>query len=103
MKIVIAIIAVALAVTAFTASASAKSSYTWPSYEKRAMVNDLADAFEYKLKYPYLYADCMQKSAAQMYRSYDAYLYASDASFNRWTKTPSYRRCFYEYGDRIFD
>src|SRR5215475_2652164 len=102
--VVAAVTALTLALSSVASASTTRSSYSWPSSEKWAFIDAQLDETQYDgYKYPNLLADCVQKAAAKTFRSYSAWVNASDRVFDRWTRSPAVAHCALVYGDKYFD
>lgn len=99
-RIIIVLAVLASAAAVFTATASA---YTWKPSEKWAFIDNHVEDFEITYKWPNLYAECLQKSAAKSFRSYPAYLNAPDRAFMRWARSDATMHCMLVYGKKWYD
>ena len=104
--VVLALLCLGVATSAVATSASpasaASTGYRWSSDEKWAFVDSWADWATLKgYRYPNLYADCLQKSAAVMYPSYTAFM--RDASSPRWSKSTAVMHCILVDGQKWSD
>ena len=92
--------AILLAVVASLAIAgvSSATSYHWPQSEQTAFETSFAKmGVKNGYTYPYLYADCLTKAAQHTYRSYGAWINASDSSFDRWNNSAMVEHCITAY------
>ena len=102
-SIILALLVGVIVLTA-AAPASARSSYYWPSSDKWAFVNSFGKQHvRLGYRYPWAYADCLQRTAQNMYPSYRAFLYAPDYSARRWVTSAGVFRCINLYGDKWED
>jgi hypothetical protein len=102
--VVTAIAALALTLSNVASASMTRTSYSWPSSEKWAFIDAYVDEIQFDgYKYPNLLADCVQKTAAKSFRSYNAWVMASDRAFDRWTRSAPVAHCALVYGDKYFD
>ena len=102
--VMLAVLASTAAIFAASASAQPAAGYRWPTDEKWAFIGDYTDSIEYDgYRYPNLYAECLQKAAAKMFRSYSAWVNAPDRVFGRWVKSPAVGHCMLVYGKKYWD
>jgi len=83
---------------------STASAYYWPMSDKMAFTHAFAPSFESQgYRWPYLYTDCLQKTAQNAFPSYRAYLFASAARTNQYLRSNGVFRCITQYGDKWWD
>jgi hypothetical protein len=93
-------VAVAIGVTgASTSSASAattKATYIWSSGDKLDFEDMIVRDAQKKgdVSYPYLYADCLRKSAEKSFRSFNAWI---NGPIGRWLHSSAVTHCITEY------
>lgn len=98
MKRFATLLAVVACIATVTTGISSAASYHWPSSEAWSFQDAEAKmGVKNHYPYPYSYADCMQKAAQHTYRSYGAWINATDASFNHWLNSAMVEHCMTSY------